>query len=409
MHCKNAGLLPSCLLIAALALAGCSYSLLDRAGLSSASIAIQLKQPATPVASIALIVTAPGMPSIAETVPADAGEIVVDVPAGDSRTFTLLVNTATLVFKAETTVDLDPGESRTITLAPSLFSTPLIVPDMNNYRIVQLTDMSGGGWTARKGMDVGYLDDYEFEPHDVDFDSRGRILIANSNYTYGGVIRLDSIDDSQYEVISTGYAVALAVDRNRGYVYYCNGSSPLKRCSLDPLGTEETFDVLAEPEMSGNFATTGIAVDDSGVVYLTNHYGMVVAKYDPTRPAGSRVVATYTSNLSRPWDLLVKPPYVYLVDQYAEDGFLFTRLDMTYLSYVDSFGTPVDVPDPAPKEFWGPSRFVATINKKVTLIDEYDYEYYDRLVSFDEPDGSNWQTYGEYGSGVGQFMFYNSY
>jgi hypothetical protein len=66
------------------------------------------------------------------------------------------------------------------------------------------------------------------------------------------------------------------------------------------------------------------------------------------------------------------------------------------LNFIRSFGSEAAVPsDPQEGELFGPERFVAILNKKITLIDEWGSDtadIYNRLVSFDA-DGSDWSVF----------------
>jgi hypothetical protein len=74
------------------------------------------------------------------------------------------------------------------------------------------------------------------------------------------------------------------------------------------------------------------------------------------------------------------------------------------LEYVDSFAGPGGDP------FHGPERFVAILNKKITLIDEFaSSPDFDRLASFGDMNGAGWQTFGSTGTGVDQFMFFEQF
>ena len=97
--------------------------------------------------------------------------------------------------------------------------------------------------------------------------------------------------------------------------------------------------------------------------------------------------------------------YVYVSDPAASK---IVRLSKD-LKFVDSFSGPKSDP------FLGPERFVAILNKRITVVDQPHDIYGNstsanaRLVSFGGVDGADWTTYGSYGTGQGQFEFYNSY
>ena len=79
--------------------------------------------------SVALVVTAPGMATISTTASVTAGSITVSVPAGPSRTFTLLLNGPSATLEGVATVDLQPGETTTVNVTPTLGATQIVVPD----------------------------------------------------------------------------------------------------------------------------------------------------------------------------------------------------------------------------------------------------------------------------------------
>jgi len=138
-----AGMFPA-LVVLVLAISSCTLTA-PGGGSAAATLGITMKQPTAPIASIAVTVTASGMAPIAETVSVGQTEIVLEVPAGPARTFRVLVNTASVTFMDETTVDLAAGEKVTVTLQPVLSATQIIVPDANNGRLVQISDMDGTG------------------------------------------------------------------------------------------------------------------------------------------------------------------------------------------------------------------------------------------------------------------------
>jgi len=215
-------------LVLVLALAGCYYTPSAASGSARASLALAKQLPAN-VASIVLVVSGPGLKTVAQTVPVADTSVTLEVPAGVARTFTLLVNTVSVSFKGEATVDLLPGETREIVLEPVLFDTQIIVPDYLNYRIVQISDMQGTGWLQLIGSGIAGIGllDIRFRPYDVDFDDQGRIYIANyiggSGMGDNCVIRIDDISGTnglKFSEPEYDYGiVALTVDRARPIFY----------------------------------------------------------------------------------------------------------------------------------------------------------------------------------------------
>jgi len=226
MKSKQAGGVVAVLLLI-LGLAGCYYTPSSAIGSARASLVLAKQLPAN-VASIVLVVSGPGMKTVAGEYAVGTSSVTLEVPAGVGRTFTLLANTPSVTLKGEATVDLQPGETREVVLNPTLFDSQIIIPDYRNYRLVQISDMAGTGWKAVQfsNLGLGMTGNTQFVPYDVDFDAQGRIYIANR---YDGIVRLDSIDDTSAEWFFKGAGapigtVAVAVDRATNYLYYSIGS-----------------------------------------------------------------------------------------------------------------------------------------------------------------------------------------
>jgi hypothetical protein len=392
-------------------LPGCYYiAPVPRVG---ASARMAVKGMPVNTVSVALIVTGPGMITQAYSyTPPLPESISVSVPAGTARTFTLLVNNVSVSFQDQVTTDLQPGESRDITFTPALVATQIVVPDRLNNRIVQVSDMAGAGWTAKATLDFMSTPEV-LRPYDVDFDSLGRIYIANndpsSTTPLGGVLRIKDINSTPgFEIVDTTGASGipdLAVDRANGYVYYTwSFGSTLYRKSVDNIAaTAQTFNLMAESAIGSSFAQTGIAVDAGGFVYIVIPTGAgagKVVKYDPTLAEGSRVVAQTSYVFNSPWGVMARGGFIYVSDPL---GRKVVRFDGN-LSFVDEFGGPGGDP------FVGPKRFVAVLSNKITLIDEYAATgaNTDRLTAFDDMTGAGWQTFGATGTGGSQFLFFDN-
>ena len=156
-----------------IAFTGCY--LMPGSGNGKAKVSIGVKGLPPNLASVVLVVTAPGMAPITTTASINAGSITVSVPAGPARTFTLLLNSASATLQGSATVDLQAGQTTSINLTPTLGATQIVIPDNLNNRIVQISDMNGSGWVAKIGDDFG-LAGQLLQPYAVDFDSTGRIL-----------------------------------------------------------------------------------------------------------------------------------------------------------------------------------------------------------------------------------------
>jgi hypothetical protein len=338
----------------------------------------------------------------------DSNPVTVRVPSGLSRLFTAAVHTASASSHGEKRVNLELGGDASVTIDLELYETKIIVPDAMNNRIVQIDDMQGNGWLELDYDDFG-LTITEFNPYDIDFDSLGRIYIAN-NYTSDPstpqVLRFDDFNDSTSDIIIKGMTkgvVSLAIDRENDIVYYSTDSGSgnnIHRCDYN--GNNNSIFV------SGSYGFYGLAVDENGDVYAVDDESdfIFLNKYDTN---GTLVDgAVEYSYLNNPLDVLVRDPYLYLID-----NFKILRLDPSDLIKDPSsqFGKPDDGSPPEnPEEFYGPRQFMAIINDKFTIIDEEDFVSKNRLVSFDDdPLGNDWETYGSTGSGQHQFSFYLMY
>jgi len=380
------------LLCGALLAAGCYYMPSGAQGSARASLALAKGLPAN-VSSIALIVSGPGMKTMANEYPVGTSSVSLEVPAGRARTFTLLPSTASVTFKGEATVDLVAGETKEITLSPVLSDTQIIVPDYLNNRLVQISDMLGTGWTVKTGAASALY------PYDVDFDSQGRIFVAD--YSTTPLYYLDDITTNPVSVsIATTYLYALAIDRPANLVYFTNGTLLYRKDLGDPgdPGTQLSIPITGR--------IMGLAVGPDGSLYLADYgsgFGGFLLKYDPV---GQNVLASYPPTVSSywdPWDVSVQGGYVYSthvldlgVKKVARSG-----LD---LNFIDEFTGPGSDP------FYGPRRFVAILSRKLTVIDEgYTGVDSNRLAAFSDMAGSGWTTYGATGSSTGQFNFYSYY
>lgn len=353
--------------------------------------------------SLALIVGGPGMEPIFGTYPVGTTSVTLTVPSGVARTFTLLANTPSVTLKGEATVDLAPDETKEIVLTPVTDSSQIIVPDNRNNRLVQISDMSGTGWAELAGAATAIY------PYDVDFDSQGTIYVAD--YSSPGIFQIDDIFDSTFTTltgVTASYIKSIAMDRTRGLLYYTDGYT-LYRIQVSPTpGTEELVDLNSQGIYVNN--VRGIAVDSDGFVYIANNYNSPaeVLKINPNPAATPSVVASYSGVLAFAFDVLVNGDHIYVSDPAAPK---IVRLSKD-LKFEDSFSGSASDP------FLGPERFVAILNKRITVMDEPHDQYGNstnanaRLVSFGGVDGADWTTYGSYGAtvqGPGYFEFYNSY
>ena len=382
--------------VVSLVLAGCFYM----PGVSGPNARAGLVLPryiAGNTTSIVLIVGGPGMNTIYSSFPAGTTSASVSVPSGASRTFTVLANTPSVTFRDDVTVDLAPDETKEITLTPTLFATQIIVPDIYNFRLVQVSDMHGTGWKEQGAATQIY-------PKDVDFDAQGLIYVVD---LYQDIWWADDITQT-FEVLSgviDPYNISsIAMDRARGLLYYVYASEGyyLRRIQVESGVDEEVNLGFLEVYLN---TVEGIAVDPDGFVYIADASSCQILKInpnpDPSTPTLERIYSG--GALSYPYDVLVNGDYIYVSDPGAAQ---IVRFDKN-LSFVDSFTGPASDP------LVGPQRFVAILNKPITVVDQVSYYddtllteiYVDRIVSFGDMTGAGWTSYGSHGSDQDQFLF----
>ncbi len=364
-------------------------------------------------------VTAAGMIPIQQSFTSSA--ITLTVPAGTARTFEVIAYvsagdpSAALSFRGTTTLDLIAGQTVNAPVAMSLNETKIVVPDPfpqgKPSRIVQINDMTGAGWIAKSGSQIGYTGgDSNFYPYDVDFDSRGRIYIANnrSSTPYDVVIRIDTMSSTTCTTLGTGGGSgirAIGIDRARNIVYYANslnGTTSLRKYDL----TTSTNTVITTPSAINSI--TGIDVASDGILYLvgTNVSGYPsIFRYEPT----SNTVTNSYYNMSYFMganDPKVMPPYVYVTNT-SLTGYMIFRFDLADLGNQVNYGTLYTSGITTTQGyFYGPRRFVGIRNDALIIIDE-DGSNHDKLVSMTDITGSNWACFGTYGTGINQFRFYS--
>ena len=386
---------------ASLSFTSCFYVPGVSGGNAWAGLVLPRSLVANPI-SLALIVGGPGMESIYASYTTIPPSISIEVPSGLARTFTVLLNSPSATLQGVATVDLQPGETKDINLILTAAGTQIVVPDNYTSRLVQIADMSGTGW-----YDPPPTID---SPYDVDFDDQGRIYVAYANYLGGpGILRMNDITDTSPTTLTgvSGSSMrSIAMDRLRGLLYYTDGGILWR---IDPtVGTEEIVQlntIPVPPEGSVYMSyVTGIAVDSDGFVYVANssssYPAATILKINPNPASSPTLVASSSHTFSNPWDVLVNGDYIYVSDPAASTPQI-VRLDKD-LKFVDSItGHGAD-------SFLGPERFVAILNKPITVIDEPSSGGVNRLISFNDMTGAGWATYGTgSGSGTGQFMFFN--
>ncbi len=385
-------------------------------GLEPAHVTIDFaNDPTTAISSYS--VTAGGSPISGFTAPGDTVDIIAETETDIIITaFVDTTNpgdTAIRSWQGSVTEDLTPGQIIAVSVPMSVYETKIIVPDYSNNRIVQVDSIGGAGWTDVTGDQIAAMDDKDpfsmasdFRPYDVEIDLSGRIYIANNGTLLTGrncIIRMNNITGANFLLFDDAtddYLVSLALDTNNNYVYYAT-QTQLYRSNYVGAAVKGDFNM-------GSITTiNGIDVDDSGFVYIAGQIlgvGSIVAKYDPALET-----MTYTTtDLNTPMDVIAKSSYVYVANRYGLADYKIIQLDQN-LSQIANFGSaPPTVQRVGQNQFWGPMRFVATLNRRFYIIDENLSFVDESLTTFSDMSGAGWGTlYGEDMGETGFDFFWN--
>ncbi len=368
------------------------------------------------ISSYVLMVSGSDMDTITQTVAGTESDVVLEITDGTARTFSATATVdpsdpgVLLELSGTDTIDLTAGTAASVTVNfNQIEDLKIVIPDSLNYRIVQIDNMSGDNWLEKEWDDIGLAADY-LRPNDIDFDADGKIYFAN-NYAsteFGRVFVLDNMADTSVTGLpDQGSGItSLAVDRVNALVYYSDGSN-LWRCDLD--GTNGEALSLAGTTIA---YVRGIDVDNSGILYISGNSitrSSAVFKYNPATE--TEIAKNEHSELSTAYDIIVKGADIYVANYWAADGYQIMQFD-TALDFVDSFGDHSDMPPSGSEttDFFWPRRFIAIPAKKITIIDENDNSgNADRIASFSDIDGSEWETFTPSDVGESAFEFFDSY
>ncbi len=367
------------------------------------------------IASVTITISGPDINSTSTTYALPPRYLYIFVPAGKERTVGVQLNidpsnaSAVLAFGGENTVSLRPGQFQWVQIQMAPVKTKLVIPDYSNYRVVQINDISGNGWDS-----VGNFAN-SYSPYDVDFDRSGRIYIAKYGFSIADdIIRIDNINETNrlnidprngagghYNTINS-----ISIDTKNNILYFSNSGSSIDYFNLtEPQSTTPT---ATEISLAGTLSSIqAVAVDKSGeYIYLAARDSVndwAIFRYEIQN--GS-IVSFKDTFLNTPRDILVKSSAVYVTNIYGTDNYKIIQLTKN-LQFVAGFGIKAPAnPNTNKGMFYGPYRFVAVLNDKITIVDDDQGDNADKLVSMDDINGSNWQTYGSTGSGIGLFNFF---
>jgi hypothetical protein len=381
--------------------------------------AVAQTAPAT-FSSVAVLVTGPDIAPIEQNF-TSAPTISFDVPAGAIRQFDVTAYvapwdpSAAASFHGIAVANLPAGTTVSVPVVMLLKETKIVIPDGGlNFSpggLIMMDSMyPNSSWIYKQVTDYGGL--ANLEPVDIDFDSRGRIYIANSNSP--AIIRMDDINgtnllQSSATVFGTGTPLAnaytIAVDRIRNLVYFCTQSAPvIYRSNLDGTST------VAFPSLSATISTvTGIDVDNEGMLYVVGYTDTII-RYNPNTRA--IIAGPFTTSLTTPADVLYRAPYIYIANRSTTtSGSGVTQLSISNntFGFIAQYGLYTGSANSNDPYFYGAYRFLAIRND---LIIADSSTFLAKLVSISpDPLGNNWIPFGQHGAPTttpGNFYLFSS-
>jgi len=208
---------------------------------------------------------------------------------------------------------------------------------------------------------------------------------------------------------------SVAIDRSRSLLFASSDFSVTK-ANLD--GSDEVSPLVTDNDLitrsEGYFIIQGIAVDRDGYLYVAQAPG--VSKVDPNNGAvvAEFLIPGHTEGDDGVSDVRVWNDTLLVLNRdTAPANAALYQLDLALETVIDSYGRTTSPADQK-GEFVGPLRFLATLNRKITIAERRPgFSPEDaRLVSIEDLSGSGWETYGTYGTGgsgsvSGEYQFYS--
>lgn len=282
----------------------------------------------------------------------------------------------------------------------------LAVMDTGNNRALLLTNFQqdGSGWNEiAPSFDDGSPAD--FMPWQITLADRGRLLLygelSGQGEDNGPGFLLTNTEGRILQWIQTPAFIApIKVDRVRGIAYVFDQEIGNRRIDL---ATGQSATMTIPPAIPG---VSTFTVAPNGNLIVLADQGTSLYRYNPV--TGNATVAVSDSvdfplgGNFLPSDMTFVGDTLLLVANSGE-GDLVYGIDDTF-TFSGSFGSMQ--PDPSDGEFYGPQRFLDSNAQGAFVADSATIEFsFSRIVGFRNAAGENWSTYGEQGTGIGQFDF----
>lgn len=326
------------------------------------------------------------------------GAISFNVPSGDLRQFEVIATvapddpSAAASFRGTAVANLPAGATVSVPVVMRLNETKIIVPDSYYNRLVVMNSINSTGAVISQYNCGG--DGCSFQPHDVDFDTRGKLYVLDT--LSNDILRFNSLDASiDNTVKSLGFFTdpsthSIAIDRINNYLYFADSISNLYQVNLnDPLPLTP-----AVKDITPLNTIIGIDTTPDGELYIMGNSslpgGTRIYKYNPgtTSDSGAVEGQPYISSdkLVNPMDIMVRPPYIYVLAN--PDPILRIPINDFTLKYYATYGT-ITYPLTKPGDFYGPKKFLGLRNTLVIIDDSGNNN---QLIFLDYPLFTGWST-----------------
>lgn len=292
--------------------------------------------------------------------------------------------------------DLVQGETSEIDFVMGPKETKIFIPDYYGNKIVQMSSMN-------LSQEIFGLSEEDWfsnttagtNPFDIALDNQGRIWVSYST----GIYMLNDMGVAEPSFSNGASGSGIAFDHINSYLYFISDGQ-IGYFSVDRNTTN-----IGDPQLLSNdqeiayLNMFGLAVDHEGHLYAIGgdqFERATIFKIDPSRTPGNRIVDSYTNHtlLQTASDLLIKNNHLYVTNPGGSDGELILKFTRT-LNLVDSFGTFSDGSLDEVGEFIQPARFLATTSDSIFVTDDDDSGLLgtNRIIKFDDTDGSGWDSY----------------
>ncbi|TVR05714.1 MAG: hypothetical protein EA403_01755 [Spirochaetaceae bacterium] len=382
---------------AVLLLSGCMDPL-GRESTAAAGISV-MNAPST-VTELELTVSGPGMSTIQRTLTPVTSSVTLEVPVGVNRRFHIGGD----VYSGERRLPVSAaGASVNVAMYPG----PVFIHvEGINRRFAQIQGMGANFGRMRYFFQDGSI--FDDGVIGISFGDGFSVFVGTSDPR---LYRFSSFAGTSPELILDGQTTtpnfsdfrAIASDRAGGWVYGTGevetDGLTLFRVRFDGTGFE-SFGPIQDFTGIGasfNFFLERMAIDSSGAVLLTGDDNgdpgrAVIVKLRPSTGSREALYVTPFVEESMFSDIVVFGNDVFVVSANAPTGYAMRRLDAN-LSLVESFGRVVGEPsDDMAGDFSSGVDliFAATIPKKFVVVEGPAFSNANRLVAFENMQGSGW-------------------